>query len=153
MTKVAGIDLGGTKIQGVVLDGDGVVADAKVPSPQTGGADIAAAIGEMVRTMAPDGVERIGIGAPGVIDAARGAVLAAPNLAIDATVPLTDLVADAAGIDRGSVRLDNDVNVARSPSTGWVQPGARVTRCACSSAPGSAAASSSTARSGGDRAA
>ena len=110
--RVAGIDLGGTKIQGVVLDGDAVVADSKMPTPGTGGADIAAAIAAIVRKMGADGVERIGIGAPGVIDRARGAVLTAPNLAISSSVPLTELVADAVGIDREAVRLDNDVNAA-----------------------------------------
>lgn len=112
MSRIAGIDLGGTKIQGVVLDRDVVVSDRKVPTPSTGGQDIAAAIAEMVRTMGADGVEHVGIGAPGVIDRTRGRVLAAPNLAIESSVPLTDLVADALGLDRGSVRLDNDVNAA-----------------------------------------
>ena len=112
MSLVAGIDLGGTKIQGVVLDGDAVVAHTKVPTPSSGGADIASAIAAMVTKMGRDGVERIGIGAPGVIDRERGAVLAAPNLAIASSVPLTELVADAVGMDRASVRLDNDVNAA-----------------------------------------
>lgn len=110
--RIAGIDLGGTKIQGVVLEGDDVVADRKVPTPGTGGADIASAIAAIVQKMGVDGVERIGIGAPGVIDRARGAVLTAPNLAISSSVPLTELVADAVGIDRDAVRLDNDVNAA-----------------------------------------
>ena len=116
MPRIAGIDLGGTKIQGVVLDtlGDDttVTADSKMPTPVTGGADIAAAIAAIVQKMGLDGVEHIGIGAPGVIDRERGAVLAAPNLAISSSVPLTELVADAVGIDRDAVRLDNDVNAA-----------------------------------------
>lgn len=116
MSRIAGIDLGGTKIQGVVLDGETVVADRKVPTPDTGGEDVAAAIADMVRAMGramgTGGVDRIGIGAPGVIDRARGAVRAAPNLAIESSVPLTDLVADALGVERSNVRLDNDVNAA-----------------------------------------
>jgi glucokinase len=110
LSRRAGIDLGGTKIQGVILDGDDVVADRKVPTPGTGGADIASAIAEMVHTMGVDGVDGIGIGAPGVIDRDRGVVLRAPNLAIDASVALADLVADATGVDRSRVVLDNDVN-------------------------------------------
>jgi glucokinase len=110
LSLVAGIDLGGTKIQAVVLDGARVVADRKRATPATGGADIAASIAEMVIEMGGD-VTGIGIGAPGVIDQARGAVLRAPNLAIDSSVPLTDLVADATGLPRGKVVLDNDVNV------------------------------------------
>ena len=105
-----GIDLGGTKIQGVVVDGAGaVVADAKRPSPQDGGDAIAAAIAEVVAKMGGD-ADGIGIGAPGVIDRERGVVVKAPNLSISADVPLTSLVADATGVR--DVRLDNDVNVA-----------------------------------------
>ena len=109
MTRLAGIDLGGTKIQGVVVVDGIVVADKKVPTPGTGGANIAFAIAEMVSAMGGD-VAGIGIGAPGVIDRERGAVLAAPNLAIDSSVALTDLVADLSGVDRERVVLDNDVN-------------------------------------------
>ena len=43
---IVGIDLGGTKIQGVVLDGSEVVADAKLPTPTTGGADVARAVAD-----------------------------------------------------------------------------------------------------------
>lgn len=104
-----GIDLGGTKIQGVVLDGDTVVADAKLETPGTGGGDVALAIARCVEDMGAT-PERIGIGAPGVIDRAHGSVVRAPNLQIDSTVPLTALVADAVGIDVAHVALDNDVN-------------------------------------------
>ncbi|HYD10691.1 MAG TPA: ROK family protein, partial [Acidimicrobiales bacterium] len=105
-----GIDLGGTKIQGVVVDDAGtVVADAKRPSPQDGGEAIAAAIADVVERMGADGVTGIGIGAPGVIDRERGVVLKAPNLSISADVALTELVAQVTGVD--DVRLDNDVNV------------------------------------------
>jgi glucokinase len=111
VSPVVGIDLGGTKIQGVALDGTTVVADKKLPTPATGGADVARAIGECIAAMGmvPD---RIGIGAPGVIDRAGGAVLRSPNLQIDATVPLTSLVAAEAGVDPAHVTLDNDVNAA-----------------------------------------
>ena len=108
--RIAGIDLGGTKIQGVVVDDAGaVVADAKRPSPQEGGDAIAAAIAEVIAKMGVD-VRGIGIGAPGVIDRDRGVVLKAPNLSISADVPLTELVSSATGV--ADVRLDNDVNVA-----------------------------------------
>jgi glucokinase len=108
---VAGIDLGGTKIQGVVLDGDAVVADEKQASPTTGGEAVAAAIADVIGRMGV-AVDRGGIGAPGVIDRQRGAILRAPNLSIASDVPLTRLVADAIGVPHDAVVLDNDVNVA-----------------------------------------
>jgi len=107
---IVGVDLGGTKIQAVAVDGTDVVADAKLPTPRDGGDAIAAAIADAIAAMGVDGVTAIGIGAPGVIDRANGTVLRAPNLNISASVPLTRLVADAAGVD--AVVLDNDVNVA-----------------------------------------
>lgn len=107
-----GIDLGGTKIQGVVLDGPTVVADAKIQTPGTGGADIAAAIAVCIEQMGRSDFDRVGIGAPGVIDRAGGRVLRAPNLAIDSSVSLTAIVAEAVGLEPTSVALDNDVNVA-----------------------------------------
>lgn len=107
-----GIDLGGTKIQAVAVDGDKVVADAKLPTPDGGGEAVARAIGDAIAAMDLDGVSRIGIGAPGVIDRERGTVLEAPNLAIDSSVPLTELVAERAGLAVDAVLVDNDVNVA-----------------------------------------
>jgi glucokinase len=104
-----GVDLGGTKIQSVALDGADVVAQKKVPTPSTGATDVVAAIAESIAAMDVD-VERVGIGAPGVIDRARGSVLRAPNLQIDAAVPLTELVARAVGVAPAAVVLDNDVN-------------------------------------------
>jgi glucokinase len=108
-----GVDLGGTKIQTVAIDGAGaVVADAKLPTPSQGGQAVARAIGDAIAAMGVDGVERIGIGAPGVIDRDAGVVLRAPNLSISSEVPLTRLVAGIVGLDGDAVALDNDVNVA-----------------------------------------
>jgi glucokinase len=110
-----GIDLGGTKIQVVAVDGDdAVVADVKVPTPGDGGVAVADAIAGAVRALgvAISDVEGVGIGAPGVIDRATGTILRAPNLSITSATPLTHLVADALGLDAASVAMDNDVNAA-----------------------------------------
>ena len=50
----AGIDLGGTKIQAVVIDDDGrVVGQERLPTPTSGGpADVAEAMAASVRTAA-----------------------------------------------------------------------------------------------------
>ncbi len=51
MTKVyAGVDLGGTKIQAVVLRSRKVAGSARVLTPQTGAPDVIAAIAGTVRT-------------------------------------------------------------------------------------------------------
>jgi glucokinase len=77
-----GIDLGGTKIYGVLVKGAEVVAEAKRKTPTQGGPlavvdAIAELIGELGGT---DGVDGVGVGAPGVIDVATGTVQQAPNL-------------------------------------------------------------------------
>ena len=109
---VVGVDLGGTKIQAVAIAAGDVVADAKLPTPTRGGAAIASAIADAVGAMGIGEVDRIGIGAPGVIDRAAGTIVKAPNLAIESSVPLARLVAQHVGIDAERVALDNDVNVA-----------------------------------------
>ena len=71
-----GIDLGGTKIEGVVLDGDGVqIARRRVPTDQRRGYDhIIATTGQLadeLRALAPDcGV--IGVGTPGALSSRSG---------------------------------------------------------------------------------
>jgi glucokinase len=83
-----GIDLGGTKIQAVVLDGRrSVVADAKRPTPRDGGPEgvieaLAATLGEASDAAGVESSELagVGVGSPGAIDARRGIVTGARNL-------------------------------------------------------------------------
>jgi len=107
-----GIDLGGTKVFGVVLDGEQVTAEAKRKTPVAAGLDgvvdaIAGVVADLGGTHAAGGV---GVGAPGVVDHERGTVRRAPNLpGFDDEVGLGPLLSKAlGGID---VRVDNDVNV------------------------------------------
>ena len=84
----AGIDLGGTKIQAVVVDDAHAVAgQARLPTPRSGGPeDVAEAMAEAVRQSAAQAgadtaeLAGIGVGSPGVIDARRGTVSSARNL-------------------------------------------------------------------------
>jgi glucokinase len=114
----AGIDLGGTKIQAVVIEDDGQVAgQERLPTPRDGGpADVAEAMAKAVRTAAEQaGLETaelhgVGVGSPGVIDARRGVVSSARNLPDwEGSFPLGKALKDALG---PRVKLDNDVNVA-----------------------------------------
>jgi glucokinase len=113
-----GIDLGGTKIQAVVVDAaHDVRGEAKQPTPTAGGpADVAAAIAATLREAADAaGVETsalhgVGVGSPGEIDAASGTVGQARNLpGWEGTFPLADELARQVG---APVRLGNDVQVA-----------------------------------------
>jgi glucokinase len=113
-----GIDLGGTKIQTVVVDEDGGVAgQARVPTPTSGGpADVAAAMAGAMREAAQAAgvetaeLELVGVGSPGEVEAATGIVTSARNLpGWEDSFALGAELADALGT---RVALGNDVQVA-----------------------------------------
>jgi glucokinase len=113
-----GIDLGGTKIQAVVVDdGDSVVGQARRSTPGHGGPeDVVAAIAEALEEaakaagVAPGGLTAIGVGSPGQVDAATGTVAGARNLpGWDKSFPLGETLASRFGVP---VRVGNDVGTA-----------------------------------------
>lgn len=118
MTTRAGIDLGGTKVQTVIVDDAyKVLGEARQPTPTTGGPKgVAEVLIATVREaaeqagVAPGDLAGIGIGSPGVIDARAGTVSAASNLPRwSGTFALGGALEDALG---PPVSIDNDVNVA-----------------------------------------
>ncbi|HEX9377588.1 MAG TPA: ROK family protein [Actinomycetota bacterium] len=114
----AGVDLGGTKIQSVILGNRAVVGNARVPTPQTGAPDVVAAIVGTVKAALEQAggtvkeLAGVGIGTPGEIDAERGEVSLASNVPgfVDPPVPLGPQV--SRGLSRVPVHIDNDVRVA-----------------------------------------
>jgi glucokinase len=118
MPPRAGVDLGGTKIQTVVVDGRmKVLGQARVPTPTEGGPpDVANAIaGAVIAAAGEAGVETdsligVGVGSPGEIDAHAGTVAQAKNLPNwQEPYPLAAELQRALGTQ---VRLGNDVSVA-----------------------------------------
>jgi glucokinase len=114
---VAGVDLGGTKIQTVVLRAGKVVGQSRVPTPQTGRSrDVIVAIAGTVREAIgeagkPATLGRVGIGTPGQIDATAGVVSLAANVpGFSNRVPLGPSLSKA--LDGTDVIIDNDVRVA-----------------------------------------
>jgi glucokinase len=106
-----GIDLGGTKIYGVVLDDGSVAREAKRKTPVRGGPmGVVDAIADVVGQLGgTDGVDGVGIGAPGAVDA-DGVVRRAPNLpGWDQPFALGEAVSECLG--GLPVAVDNDVNV------------------------------------------
>ena len=106
-----GIDLGGTKIYGVVLDQDRVAGEAKRKTPVRGGPlGVVDAIAEVVGQLGGKGaVSGVGIGAPGAVTP-DGVVRRAPNLpGWDEPFALGEAVSEALG--GVPVAVDNDVNV------------------------------------------
>lgn len=107
--SIIGVDLGGTKILAAIVKGGDAKASVKRPTPTAGPDSVVGAIVDAVRELG--GADKVGIGAPGQIDAAGGVLVGAPNLVgFDRPVAIGDLVRNALG--GAKVRLDNDVNVA-----------------------------------------
>jgi glucokinase len=118
VTLRGGIDLGGTKIQAVVVDESGeVLGSSRHPTPTTGGPhDVAESIVTAAREAAEQAktetasLAGIGVGSPGDVDARAGTVTSARNLpGWEGTFPLAASLGDELGT---RISLGNDVNVA-----------------------------------------
>ena len=116
--RFGGIDLGGTKVEVVVVDSrNKVLGSARVPTPTEGGPqDVADEIVKAVKTACAEaGTESstlagVGVGSPGIVDPVSGAVTSARNLpGWDGTFPLGETLAKVLGT---TVRVGNDVQVA-----------------------------------------
>ena len=115
----AGVDLGGTKVQGVIVDGDGArVGEARGKTPVEGGpAAVVAEITSVVKAAAKSAkvavgrLHGVGIGSPGRVDQATGDLYGAANLpGFGQPVPLGSMVGHALGVKR--VVVGNDVVAA-----------------------------------------
>jgi glucokinase len=113
-----GIDLGGTKIQAVVVGERGaVLGSTRLPTPTSSGPpEVAAAMADAVLEAADQAgavtadLQGVGVGSPGVVDDKEGTVANARNLpAWTDAYPLGDVLAEKLGT---KVRLGNDVQVA-----------------------------------------
>jgi glucokinase len=105
-----GIDIGGTKIAGAVVDVEGTILDdARVESPATDPDAIETAVAGLVaRLAAKHEVTAVGVGAAGYIDADRSTVLFAPNIAWR-DEPLGRDLSNLTGLP---VTIENDANAA-----------------------------------------
>ena len=111
MTLTIGIDVGGTKVAGGVVDDRGaVLAQTRRETPAddpAGTRDTIVAVASELAAQHP-GATAVGIGAAAWIDAAGATVLFAPNLAWR-DEPVRDYVSKAVGLP---TVLENDANVA-----------------------------------------
>jgi glucokinase len=77
LTLRMGVDVGGTSIKWVVLDGESVIRKGRRPTPDDDEAAVLKTIADLAAT---ERVESVGVALPAVIDAKAGATLVAPNL-------------------------------------------------------------------------
>ncbi|HEV7757272.1 MAG TPA: ROK family glucokinase [Mycobacteriales bacterium] len=111
MTLTIGVDVGGTKVLGGVVTPDGeVLTTVRRATPDDDAGQTAVVIAEVVAALvdAYPGVEAVGVGAAGWIDAERSTVMFAPNVAWR-DEPLRDRIADKVGLP---VVVENDGNTA-----------------------------------------
>ena len=113
-----GVDVGGTKIQAVVIGRGGkVLGQARRNTPRNGGApavadDVTHAIAEAATSagLRVGELAGVGVGAPGSIDASTGVVLQVPNIAgWDGPFALGPVLSERLGVP---VSVGNDVNAA-----------------------------------------
>ena len=110
MTLACGVDVGGTKILGGVVDEDGtVVEELRVVSPATDVVAIETAISGLVKELSSrHAISSVGIGAAGYIDKGRSTVMFAPNIAWR-DVSLKARLESLVGVP---VVIENDANAA-----------------------------------------
>jgi glucokinase len=113
-----GIDLGGTKIEAIIVDAkQEVQGSSRIPTPTTGTPeDVARAMVSAITDAAQTaGVKTaqltgVGVGSPGAVDETTGVVSSARNLpGWDHSFPLAQALAEQLGT---VVRVGNDVSVA-----------------------------------------
>ena len=122
MRPTIGVDIGGTKCLGVVVDGAGqVVAEHRLATPRTG-PDLVSAVGAVVAELRPVAAATaagqghggrpllVGIGAPGLVDG-DGTLRFAPNLPGVVELALRDRLT-AGPLADAVVVVDNDANCA-----------------------------------------
>jgi glucokinase len=109
-----GIDIGGTKIAGALVDEDGqILAEKRVPSPASSSTLIEDAVVAMVQELAAGHeVAGVGVAAAGFIDAAQSTVYYAPNLSWR-NEPFEAKLTARLGLP---VVIENDANAA-----GWAE--------------------------------
>ena len=113
-----GIDLGGTKIQAVVVDGRSkVLGEHRMPTPKDAGAEgVVWALAEAIRAAAAaagvdtSALDGVGVGSPGTVDGEAGTIANARNVVSgwEAPVPVGATLADEVG---AVVHLGHDVRV------------------------------------------
>lgn len=123
-TYRVGVDIGGTKIEAVLVDASGgIVASHRVPA-RRGAGNVVEDVTALVRTVAGDRLGElagVGMGTPGQVDSEAGTVAHVVNLDIDSLALGPEVGERLGGIP---TRVENDVNAAALGAAQLV-PGAR----------------------------
>ena len=111
MSLTVGVDVGGTKVLGGVVDASGkVLATSRRDTPREGGSELTKTIAEVaLELMQEHSITAVGVSAAGFVSSDRKTMLATPNIAdwngVQLDVELTKLI----GLP---VVIENDANAA-----------------------------------------
>ncbi|HEU4812506.1 MAG TPA: ROK family glucokinase [Nocardioides sp.] len=110
MTLTCGVDIGGTKIAGGVIDEDGtILEELRVESPATDAEAIEEAVADLVKELrSRHEITAVGVGAAGYVDKTRAIVMFAPNIAWRNV----DLKSELEARVNLPVVIENDANAA-----------------------------------------
>jgi len=110
-----GIDIGGTKIAGALVDESGaILRELRTPSPITDSSQMIEAISTLIEQLAEDAeVVSVGVAAAGFLSADREIMYMAPNIAAWRNEPLKSRIEAKT---KFPVLLENDANAA-----GWAE--------------------------------
>lgn len=105
-----GVDVGGTKILGIVLDAGGEAVGEWREATPSGGPAVLAAVFEVIERLRADAgdVAGVGVGMPGLVDR-HGVLRFAPNLPGVVELPVGAALAEATDLP---VQVDNDATAA-----------------------------------------
>ncbi len=112
---VIGIDIGGTKMSAILLNGSRVIADYTLATPKDDLAKFTAMLKALVEPLFDRAkkdkvrVKGIGIGLPGALDLKEGKVLASPNTPVLVNLKIVDLIKEKIDPEL-NVKIDNDAN-------------------------------------------
>ena len=111
MAYAIGIDVGGTKVLGGVIDENGkVLATARKDTPRQGGSALTAAIADIAKELLQEfTVTSVGVSAAGFVSSDRKTMLATPNIADWNGVNLDSELSQLIGV---RVVIENDANAA-----------------------------------------
>jgi glucokinase len=104
--RIAGIDIGGTRIKTGIFDNGKIIKREVFPTGASQGPE--RVIGKIVEFLKENRVERAGIGVPGLVEPKRGVVRIPPNLPGWVEVEMGRVIGEETGIP---VFIGNDANI------------------------------------------
>lgn len=113
-----GVDVGGTTVKAVVVDGEGLIgseARRATPSPDPSGERIVDAVARLVAELDADAGAPVGVVVPGIVDELRGTAVLSANLGWSG-LPLARMLRDRIGRD---VAFGHDVRAGALAEARW----------------------------------